>query len=163
MIRNMDAHEYQDYGEDSEEYCIEETPAWNVIPSDESDQEEEPQEHQPSKKRKFATPQRRRQPKKLTQTKKPTLPKNQHKKNTQQNQNPKTEKMTQKELKDRINSTRRGEDRDNCTAPVRNYFKIEWIKEEDGIERKWAECNYCLKLLAAYPNWNGTTSIKQAF
>ncbi|CAH1449544.1 unnamed protein product [Lactuca virosa] len=65
----------QDYGEDLEEDYIEETPAWNVIPSDESNQEEEPQEQQPSKKRKFTTPQKRRQPKKSTQTKKPPLPK----------------------------------------------------------------------------------------
>ncbi|CAI9278304.1 unnamed protein product [Lactuca saligna] len=89
--------------------------------------------------------------------------KNEHKKNTQQNQNPKTKKKTQKELRDRINPTRRGEGRDNCTAPVWKYFKIEWIKEDDGIERKWAECNYCLHLLAADPNRNGTTSINKHF
>ncbi|CAI9260081.1 unnamed protein product [Lactuca saligna] len=69
--KDFDDH---DYGEDSEEDYIEETPAWNVIPSDESNQEEEPQEQQPSKKRKFATPQKRRQPKKPTQTKKPPPP-----------------------------------------------------------------------------------------
>lgn len=89
--------------------------------------------------------------------------KNEHKKNTQQNQNPKTKKKTQKELRDRINPTRRGEGRDNCTAPVWKYFEIEWIKEDDGIERKWAECNYCLHLLAADPNRNGTTSINKHF
>ncbi|CAI9294139.1 unnamed protein product [Lactuca saligna] len=38
------------------------------------------------------------------------------------------------ELRDRINPTRRGEGRDNCTAPVWKYFEIEWIKEDDGIE-----------------------------
>ncbi|CAI9282170.1 unnamed protein product [Lactuca saligna] len=71
--------------------------------------------------------------------------------------------QTQKELRDRINPTRRGEGRDNCTAPVWKYFEIEWIKEDDGIERKWAECNYCLHLLAADPNRNGTTSINKHF
>nr|KAJ0201720.1 hypothetical protein LSAT_V11C600324670 [Lactuca sativa] len=59
--------------------------------------------------------------------------------------------------------TKRGEGRDNCTAPVWKYFEIEWIKEDDGIERKWAECNYCLHLLAADPNRNGTTSINKHF
>ncbi|CAH1446861.1 unnamed protein product [Lactuca virosa] len=71
--------------------------------------------------------------------------------------------MTQKELKDRINPTRRGEGRDNCTAPIWDYFEIEWIKEEDRIERKWVECNYCLTLLVANANWNGTTSINKHF
>ncbi|CAI9300403.1 unnamed protein product [Lactuca saligna] len=64
----------QDYGEDSKEDYIEETLAWNVIPSDESNQEDEPQEQQPSKKRKFATTQKQKQSKKPTQTKKPPPP-----------------------------------------------------------------------------------------
>ncbi|CAI9273821.1 unnamed protein product [Lactuca saligna] len=155
----------QDYGEDSEEYYIDETLAWNVIPSDESNQEKEPQEQQPSKKRKFATPQKRRQPKKPTQTKKspPPQKRTQEKYPTKPKPKNKTKKKTQKELRDRINLTRRGEGRDNCTAPVWKYFEIEWIKEDDGIERKWAECNYCLHLLAADPNRNGTTSINKHF
>ncbi|KAL7584453.1 hypothetical protein Lser_V15G42301 [Lactuca serriola] len=41
--------------------------------------------------------------------------------------------------------------------------KRKWIKEDDGIERKWAECNYCLHLLVADPNRNGTTSINKHF
>ncbi|CAI9274800.1 unnamed protein product [Lactuca saligna] len=36
-------------------------------------------------------------------------------------------------------------------------------KGGDGIERKWAECNYCLDLLAVDPNRNGTTSINKHF
>ena len=71
--------------------------------------------------------------------------------------------MSQKELRERINPTRQGEGRENCSAPAWNYFEIEWIKEEDGIERKWAECNYCLKLLAADANRNGTASINKHF
>ncbi|CAI9285711.1 unnamed protein product [Lactuca saligna] len=153
----------QDYGEDSEEDYIEETPALNVIPSDESNQEEEPQEQQPSKKRKFATTQKQRQPKKPTQTKKPPPPQKRTQEKYPTKPKPKNKKKTQKELRDRINPTRRGEGRDNCTAPVWKYFEIEWIKEDDGIERKWAECNYCLHLLAADPNRNGTTSINKHF
>ncbi|CAI9274760.1 unnamed protein product [Lactuca saligna] len=96
--------------------------------------------------------------------------KNQHKKKTTTTTKTNTRKIpnktktqkkkTQKELRDRINPTRRGEGRDNCTAPVWKYFEIEWIKEDDGIERK---CNYCLHLLAANPNRNGTTSINKHF
>ncbi|CAI9278278.1 unnamed protein product [Lactuca saligna] len=153
----------QDYGEDSEEDYIEETPAWNVILSDESNQEEEPQEQQPSKKRKFATPQKRRQPKKPTQTKKPPPPQKRTQEKYPTKPKPKNKKKTQKELRDRINPTRRGEGRDNCIVPVWKYFEIEWIKEDNGIERKWAECNYCLHLLAADPNRNGTTSINKHF
>ncbi|CAI9301010.1 unnamed protein product [Lactuca saligna] len=102
--RNSDAHDGnpanwigkdfddQDYGEDSEEDYIEETPALNVIPSDESNQEEEPQEQQPSKNENLQ-PHKTKTTKKTNTNKKPPPPQNEHKKNTQQTK-------TQKQKKD---------------------------------------------------------------
>ncbi|KAL4574691.1 hypothetical protein LXL04_021527 [Taraxacum kok-saghyz] len=62
--------------------------------------------------------------------------------------------MAQAELRRRINPARRGEGKK--TAPCWVAFEIEWIREEDEVERKYAECNYCLRLLKADGGRNGT-------
>nr|KAJ0214167.1 hypothetical protein LSAT_V11C400198960 [Lactuca sativa] len=44
-----------------------------------------------------------------------------------------------------------------------NWIGKNFDDQDDGIERKWAKCNYFLHLLAVDPNRNGTTSINKHF
>ncbi|KAL4564359.1 hypothetical protein LXL04_028420 [Taraxacum kok-saghyz] len=68
---------------------------------------------------------------------------------------PKKRKLDQAELRERINPARRGEGKGH--APCWVAFDTQWIREEDGVEKKYGECLFYTKLLKADGTLNGTT------
>ncbi|KAL4562846.1 hypothetical protein LXL04_026877 [Taraxacum kok-saghyz] len=68
-------------------------------------------------------------------------------------------KLDQADLRKRINPARRGEGKGH--APCWVAFDTQWIREEDGVEKKYAECLFCLKLLKADRTLNGTTGLNR--
>ncbi|KAL4560644.1 hypothetical protein LXL04_032797 [Taraxacum kok-saghyz] len=46
-------------------------------------------------------------------------------------------------------------------APCWVAFDTQWIREEDGVEKKYAECLFCLKSLKADGTLNGTTELNR--
>ncbi|KAL4574512.1 hypothetical protein LXL04_021344 [Taraxacum kok-saghyz] len=72
---------------------------------------------------------------------------------------PKNRKLDQADLRKRINPARRGEGKGK--APCWVAFDTQWIREEDGVEKKYAECLFCMKLLKADGTLNGTTGLNR--
>ncbi|KAL4586056.1 hypothetical protein LXL04_010687 [Taraxacum kok-saghyz] len=72
---------------------------------------------------------------------------------------PKNRKLDQADLRKRINPARRGEGKGK--APCWVAFDTQWIREEGGVEKKYAECLFCMKLLKADGTLNGTTGLNR--
>ena len=65
----------------------------------------------------------------------------------------------QTELRKRIDPTKEGEGKGN--APCWVAFKTQWIRNDDDVLKKWAECLFCTKLLKADTGINGTGSLNK--
>ncbi|KAL4584320.1 hypothetical protein LXL04_008917 [Taraxacum kok-saghyz] len=72
---------------------------------------------------------------------------------------PKNRKLDQADLRKIINPARRGECKGH--APCWVAFDTQWIREEDGVEKKYTECLFCIKLLKADGTLNGTTGLNR--